>query len=788
MPRVRDDDDYRGSESPSEQEDPFAAVRAISTNDSDFPFDFGAFEQSEAEAAARATATTATATATPDPVSASLLDHADDARVIVPRSWLPPGDSVVETRPIGNMTVVTLRGRINESFRGVELGQSLSGVVVFDLSQVDRISSFGVKGWLQMLERARFTACYLFRCSEAVVNQITMMRNFCGPGRIHSFLAPYSCEACGEEFSVVYEAVPDREAILGRSPVAVRCPRCAAATKLADDPWAYLALDEHLLDHVPADLEQVLDHATGTNRMDPIEKFVSDEETRIRVNAPLDARLRLGRALNGVEGRVVIDLTPRQDLQAAGIQRLVDSIRDLEAEVSEVWIDGANRALLELLLRNPPPRTYISTAWVTAVAQTTGIRRPVLVDLKRKRSQLLRGEIPSVDAGWARGPMRYEEADLVVSAARHLFPTTSPATPTPLPSTLPVPSITPPTVHERHFAEARTPRTPGGMTPGGMTPGHLPPPPITPTALPGRSGSSVSTHLLVQVMAFVGVTLMLSTLAFTFVFCVAWYGLSQTQGPVAAPAPVVESQKLGWDGGNPLPPPWVEESVVVDAEGLRAVGLARADSAEVAAEQSRTQAIYRIVQYVAGQMGAETAGPALGTDPGDEAAEAVVVRFMGEVGAWASPVRINQAVKREAEGYTVATQHRLDAATLQRLLSYYRQTEEFRGLKVGRRFPFREPGASGVVVVRAETWFKSVGPGDTLVQIGTTPLATLEDFQRLAAEAWKNTAEGGRMMMWAEHVVEGGQGERVSLEFPRPVVPKREGKIDLLPLPESLPK
>jgi hypothetical protein len=788
MPRVRHDDDYRGPEVPSERDDPFAAVKAISSNESDFPFDFGAFEQSEAEAAARSSAT-------PDPATPSAVERADDTRVIVPRSWLPPGDSVVETRPIGNMTVVTLRGRINESFRGIELGQSLSGVVVFDLSQVDRISSFGVKGWLQMLERARFTACYLFRCSEAVVNQITMMRNFCGPGRIHSFLAPYSCESCGEEFSVVYEAVEDREAILGRSPIPVRCPRCAAATKLADDPWAYLALDEHLLDQVPADLEQVLDHATGTSRMDPIEKFVSDEETRIRVNAPLDARLRLGRALNGVEGRVVIDLTPRQDLQAAGIQRLVDSIRDLEAEVNEVWIDGANRALLELLLRNPPPRTYVSTAWVTAVAQTTGIRRPVLIDLKRKRSQLLRGEIPSVDAGWARGPMRYEDADLVVSAARHLFPATVTATPVPVSSSTPAgapaslpagpPSITPPTVHERLFTETRPHETRPHRNPAGG-PGMLPgtvPPQITPAAMPVRSQGSVSTHLLVQVMAFVGVTLMLSTLAFTFVFCVAWYGLSQTQAPIAAP-PVAESQQLGWDGGNPLPPPWVEESVVVDAEGLRAVGLARAETAELASERSRSQAIYRLVQYVAAQLGPEAVGPALGADPGDAAADAVVARFMAEVGSWASPMRINQAVKREAEGYTVATQHRLDAATLQRLLAHYKQTEEFRGLKVGRRFPFREPGASGVVVVRAETWFKSVSPGDDLVQIGTLPLATLDDFQRLAAEVWKTTAEGGRMLMWAEH-----EGVRTSLEFPRAAaVPKREGKFELLPLPEDLPQ
>ncbi len=294
-------------------------------------FAFETFTQSEADAAARAQARSQPPV---EPQGAR-----PERRPILRRSYLPPGDVVVDARPVGNMTVVTLRGRINESFRGAELGRSLSGTIVFDLAEVDRVSSFGVKGWLQMLETSRMTSCYFFRCSEAVINQITMMRNFCGPGHIHSLMVPYTCAHCGEEFGALYEAVADREYILGRSPAKVECPNCHDAAEMDDDPWSYFALDEHLLDQVPSDLQQVVSHLTSTNRIDPIEKFISEQETRIRFNAPLDGRLRLG--LVRAHAIVLVLL-----IGVLGLKQVDEPVADLTAGDEEV---GATRVSDQLL-------------------------------------------------------------------------------------------------------------------------------------------------------------------------------------------------------------------------------------------------------------------------------------------------------------------------------------------------------------------------------------------------------------------------------------------------------
>jgi hypothetical protein len=771
MPATRDEDD-RTDPGRSDKHEGWvqALTAAAGTGAPEFSFDFDAFERSEAEAARPLSATLVPAPAA----------RAPERRAIVPRNWLPPGDSVVETRPVGNMTVVSLRGRINESFRGAELGQSLRGVVVFDLAQVDRISSFGVKGWLQMMEHARFTSAYFFRCSEAVINQITMMRNFCGAGRIHSLLVPYQCAACGEEFSAVYEAVGDRELILGRSPVPVECPRCASAAKMADDPWAYLSLDEHLLDDVPADLEQVLEHLTIAQRVDPIEKFVSDDETRIRINAPLDARLRLTRALTGLEGRVVFDLTPQPEIGAAGIQRLTEAIRELDPEVTEVWIDGATHAVIEALLIDPPPRTFVSTAWVTAVASATGLRRPVLVDVRKKRSALLRGELPVLEGG--RGPSTYEDAEIVFEAARHLVPAQPVArTPTPAPAPVrfqatPVPA---PGNTEARLQQLQLQQMQLQQMQQQLQSPNTGPAPVVRAAAP--VGMSVP---IWQIVAWGMVTLGMAALAFVIVFlAVARNFITQrAAAPAPVPPPAISapaSAELGWDGGSPLPPAWTEQPVVADDSGVKAVGIARGDTAEYAAEKSKYIAVYRLVQHVSDRLATEPVAASFGADPGDDAAEDVAQRFLADVGAWATPVRVNQAVKRETAGFKVATQHSLDAATLERVVAHYRETFEFRGLTVARRFPYRPGEGSEVIVVSADTWFKGVAPGDQVVQVGRDNVSTFEEFVKAAPAAFKDVPDGQSMVILVDH-----EGKRSKLEFTRAAStgPKKDPKIDLLPL------
>ncbi len=681
-------------------------------------FEFSNFAKSEADALARAQEEAERQRRRPT--------SAPEQRKIMRRSYLPPTDVVVDTRPIGQMTVVTLRGRINESFRGAELGQTLSGHVVFDLAEVDRVSSFGVKGWLQMLEQARVASCTFLRCSEAVVNQITMMRNFCGPGRIHSLMVPYTCNHCGEEFGALYEAVADREVILNRSPVLVECPNCHQAAEMDDDPWSYFAIDEHLLDAVPFELQQVVDHLTSSARIDPIEKFISEQETRIRFNAPLDARLRLRRAFAGLEGRVTLDLSvvPRSD--AEGVANLVDALRDLGPEVSELWVDGASVDLVRRLVAQPVDRVYLSSMFLRARCLANGIERPVLVDVDRRRALLEKQQLPPVEANWAMGNVDLADTDVLFEAAVALAP--------------------PPDQHRSRPLDT-LPRAPQTVYPSE--------PPLTRPAAPNQQFRNFA--ILFSIVMFAVALIALVGVGYVFV--------TQRLASTEPEPEVVEGPVDGWNGGEPVPPPWVDQRFVLDDEQVLVVGEADGTEIEPTSERARSDAVARLVDHLRSEVSGRAAGPALRDEPLITDAATISRQFLDEVGDWAEPVRTNSAIKRVGPMQTVVTQHRLTRETWDKLVKHYGDGASFRGLSVARRFPTDYGTAlherTPLVVIRVASWF-TARVGDGFVSVDEQTVETPYEFRRAAVRAWKTLEEGESLQMQLFH-----RGNLVPLEFDR---------------------
>jgi hypothetical protein len=285
-------------------------------------------------------------------------------------------------------------------------------------------------------------------------------------------------------------------------------------------------------------------------------------------------------------------------------------------------------------------------------------------------------------------------------------------------------------------------------------------------------------NLLWQVLAFGSMTFLLAIFTFTAVFYAMYRGLSGGSAPDIGDGLITAGSRSseGWEDGNALPPAWAEQSLIVDAEGVRVVGVGRGETTGIASERSRTLAMYRLVQYIGQRVASREIGAAIGPDPGDSQADAITNQLLADVGGWMTPRRVNDAVKPESGGFTVATQHQIDKATIDRVIAFYEETEAFRGIVVGRRFPW-SAGPSRLMVVSAESWFTGVSPGDPLVQIGRTPVTTIEDFVRVAPAAWRETPEGGTLLMWVEH-----EGKRDHIDFVRPSAAKRESKFELLPL------
>ncbi len=663
------------------------------------------------------------------PTDPGMVEEQVQSRPTIDLRRVPQDDAVYEIRELGKFVVVTIRGRINESFAGDTLGEKLQGSIVFDLTEVDRITSFGVRAWLQMLNRARIREAYFVRASPAVVNQVTMMRNFCGPAKIHSLVAPYACEHCGNEFGVTYDAITDRTALRARNPFLVECPACRKAAELDEDPWVFFGIDEQLLEEVPTELQKVLDHLGDQPQHAPIEKAFIDDTTRIRFNGVVDGSTRFSRAFTGLEGPIVVDLRTAASVTPEAIQILFKHLSELDPAITSAQIEGCPIPLLELLLASSPDRVTVRSVTTDVISDRRDMRRPVVIDLKRHGTALSRGRVPDLDIPWRDEPIRLEGMDLLTQAAQRVQ-----ATPPPAPTSSRTASSASPEAKDQSAAPGSPPRTRSSL----------------PLLLVGGVG-------LVAVAA--AVVLVLGSAIFF------------TQAPAdpapAAPEPAVAES--AWSTGGLLPPAWAEQPVSQQGDAFLLSGIGIGDSLSEALVHARQSALRRLLPLAeqAVTVPPDDALPAAG--PERDAAEA---RWVG-IASTLPLERVQDASRINGTSREVAIQYRLPKAAFDALMAPYNQTGTFRGLSFVSRPPWAPPGLrlTASTVPEAQV-------GDLLVSIGGQPINAVAELETKARAAFDALPPGGKLVVVLSR---GGQPVEVTLTKPRPrAVPQLEPK----PAPE----
>lgn len=298
------------------------------------------------------------------------------------------GDSRAETYDLGTLQFISLQGTLNESFLGRELAAKMSGRVVLDLGTIELITSFGVRGWLEMMgeaERRGVKTIYLAHCSEAVVNQMLMVRNFRGRGQVVSFGAPYICTACSTTFEYLLDCEHSAEEISSASPPDVACPSCGNRAVFDEDPDHYLDfVSEDIGKALPFDVRNTLSERRlewMTQVDDAIEKRIEGNQTVYRINRNVDEQIRWKRVLSGVEGKVRLDFARAPGATGLGAERFLSAIRIETERVSEIMLDQVPVEIVHAIIGSEPiGKLRVRTLSLPARCSNCGVVRQASVD------------------------------------------------------------------------------------------------------------------------------------------------------------------------------------------------------------------------------------------------------------------------------------------------------------------------------------------------------------------------------------------------------------------------
>ena len=137
-----------------------------------------------------------------------------------------------------------LSGAIDETAGLMELlDRAEGGQLVLDLAGVSFINSLGVRDWIRMQLSAtqRGIRIELRRVAEVIVHQLNMIIATRGTSHVASFFAPYACDRCGREESLVVDAVANAAQLAQLQPPPQTCPECGSPMAFNDFPERYFS-------------------------------------------------------------------------------------------------------------------------------------------------------------------------------------------------------------------------------------------------------------------------------------------------------------------------------------------------------------------------------------------------------------------------------------------------------------------------------------------------------------------------------------------------------------------
>jgi len=269
-----------------------------------------------------------------------------------------PAKLMVEKFADGVIACLKFTGTIDESFEGKKLGGTVSGdTLVLDLGGVKKISSFGIREWIDFVSTAAklVRSMILIECTPKVVDQLNMVANFSGGGRVFSFYAPFRCDYCDSEHRVLLQIDRDHETIKTMKLADRPCPTCKEGMYFDDDGatfFSYVIGQEkfELEPEVASFLASKLNYAVSElNRKLRVDKVIEGRTTYLRLGGDLDRSFPRDKLAEGLEGTVIVDLSSIGRIEPAGAAEWRSFVKMVAPLVDQLYLAAAPPAFLEKL-------------------------------------------------------------------------------------------------------------------------------------------------------------------------------------------------------------------------------------------------------------------------------------------------------------------------------------------------------------------------------------------------------------------------------------------------------
>jgi hypothetical protein len=94
---------------------------------------------------------------------------------------------------------------------------------------------------MQLQAQKAGIAIDLQRVSEPIIHQLNMIVATRGKSQVVSFFAPYACDACGREESLLVDVRAHQEALIRLEAPPMKCSECGAQMAFNDFPERYFS-------------------------------------------------------------------------------------------------------------------------------------------------------------------------------------------------------------------------------------------------------------------------------------------------------------------------------------------------------------------------------------------------------------------------------------------------------------------------------------------------------------------------------------------------------------------